>query len=227
MIEDGNSIWESFNQLVFGNIIVDKNIKREVYKPIVYGIAFGTMEKHDPWSLSINEKKRKETEIINAKRKLIDKEPLKNVYYIHPIEDLLKEASIEYKADFTVLLNHPIVRELLDYRQKYFNLIKKQGGDFDVWGNFIAIKEKTMAPRHIAAIIIQGMELEIFSVVFEVANDIGETHCFQIKIFQHDGCVISFNDKRNKEKVLNIIKHRVKLKAKRMGITTTIESEDL
>jgi hypothetical protein len=229
LVLKNESIWESFHRKVFGHINDIKKVKR-VYKTILYGIAFGNLEKTNDWVIEANEKITKSAQNKNTIRNKIGLPPLKeeNIPYVIPLDQKLKEFSKEFNTDFTILLQHPIVRELFDARTTYHDTIRKFGGDYDVWGKFIGIdKSKNRYARHIAAIIMQSIELELFSVVFDVANEKGKAYQFTIPIFQHDGCCISFSDKKHKEYIMKCLKEAVEKKGKELKVITTIEGEDL
>lgn len=214
-LNKNENIWQSFYLLTHKlNEIPPKHIKK-IYKELLYGIAFGTTKKLTARHIKDNERRAKA------------KPP------IAPIESLEQKLA---KYDMTILLEHTIIKELLELRSKWFQQIKKDGGAKDVWGNFLSItkdtivdgkKEKARWYGAVAASVIQSYELEIISAVFEAQKEHGKQMDFQINIFQHDGGTISIKDKSVEKLVIKRLSEAVETKAQSYGIKTTLEFERL
>jgi hypothetical protein len=110
------------------------------------------------------------------------------------------------------------------------------GGAADVWGNWHAIRrgtecgsgERPRLARHIAATVIQAIELEIIAPIFDIARTYGNTYQFGIVLFQHDGATISFRARgKREEKAKSLLRDAVETKAKGLGVHTTLEFADL
>jgi len=209
LVANDSNLWRSFHHTTHGiNEPPPADVKR-IYKEIVYGIAFGTAERMTTSTVAMNKKR--------AALNLPPREPL---------EQKLR------RLNMTSLRSHAIVRELLDLRRDWYERIRKKGGEYDVWGNFIAVEPSSGAnPGRwhgaVAAAVIQSIELEIISAIFDVANEHGENDDFRICLFQHDGATISFRAKAKKERAIRKLQEAVKAKAASLGVNTSLECEDL
>ena len=223
IIDNKKDIWKIFFEAT-GQTDYSKfdEIKRNVFKPIIYGIAFGNGRYETPYIISFNKNLKNKIDKKNAIRLQKGLPEIKNVKYKVPLQSHLAKQSKDYGIDFTILDKHPIVEELFSKREIYFKEIEKNNGAKDVWGNFISIDEsKDMGVRHIAAQVMQSFEMEIFSEVFNVANKYREY--FTIQIFQHDGATISITRKDKELFLKKYITQSVEEKAKILNINTTIE----
>lgn len=129
------------------------------------------------------------------------------------------------------LLKCPIIKELLEKREEWFDAINGNGYVTDVWnkkhelqnagtvkdiyGNLVNAKARWAGS--LAATKIQSIEMEIIESVFDCAVKIGEKYQWQITMFQHDGFTISYNNKDRKEAVEKQIKEAVKNRAADLG----------
>src|SRR5581483_5446815 len=133
------------------------------------------------------------------------------------------------------LLKHPIVRELLKLRGEWFQQIRKDKGAFDVWGQWQALdrsrdpvtKKMVRWEGAIAASVIQSIEMEVISPIFDVAAKHGKSDQFHVVFFMHDGCTISFNSDDKKARAQRKLKNAVENRAKALGIKTILEFTDL
>lgn len=134
------------------------------------------------------------------------------------------------------LLDHPVLQELLQLRAQWFERMENAGGAADVWGTWHAIRrgtecgpgERPRLARHIAATVIQSIELEIIAPIFDVARTHGDTYQFGIVLFQHDGATISFRARgKRKEKAMTLLRDAVETRARDLGVQTTLEFADL
>jgi hypothetical protein len=133
------------------------------------------------------------------------------------------------------LAKHPIMAELLTLRQKWFDQIDRDGGASDVWGQWQALdnaldpatgKGKRWAGS-VAAAVIQSVEMEIIAPIFEVAREHGRSDQFTICLFQHDGSTISFQSAEKKTRAQGKLKAAVEDRAKRLGVSTVLEFQQL
>jgi hypothetical protein len=75
----------------------------------------------------------------------------------------------------------------------------------------------------VAAAVIQSVEMEIISVIFDVATRHGESDEFLITIFQHDGATVSFQYEPKLPRAQRKLKDAVEARAKQLGIQTVLE----
>lgn len=147
-------------------------------------------------------------------------------------EERLKEVLGEH--GFAPLLTHPILQELLALRKTWFEQIRKDGGAFDVWGQWQALDD-TRDPRtgkrrwegSVAASVIQSVEMEIIAPIFDVAAKYGESDQFKICLFQHDGCTISFNSTEKTSRAQGKLKKAVEDRARELGVATSLDFKAL
>jgi hypothetical protein len=134
------------------------------------------------------------------------------------------------------LLDHPVLQELLQLRAQWFERIENDGGAEDVWGTWHAIRrgtecapgERPRLARHIAATVVQSIEMEIIAPIFDIAGTYGKTYQFGIVLFQHDGATLSFKAHgKRKEKAMTLLRDAVETRARELGVQTTLEFTDL
>jgi hypothetical protein len=134
------------------------------------------------------------------------------------------------------LLDHPVLQELLELRRQWFERMEVAGGASDVWGTWHAIRpakdcargERPRLPRHIAATVIQSIEMEIIAPIFDIARSYGGTYQFGIALFQHDGATITFRAHgKRKDKAITLLRNAVETRARELGVSTTLEFADL
>lgn len=204
LLESGTSIWDSYNSFLYGEkVVLDPDMK-VVYKQLTYSIPYGrafhrTEEKH----LAMLEKCRKNNE-----------EPKED------IERYLKKHKIER------LIDHPVIKELSAARSAWYREIKANGGMVDAFGNFHSIKKRSA--NEIGCTYIQSIEMNIMMPLFKFAVEKGESYQFQLVIWQHDGCTISFKNKDQKMYLIRQMKKCVETHAyEAFGVTATLEFKDL
>lgn len=131
---------------------------------------------------------------------------------------------------------HPVLQELLQLRARWFERIENDGGAEDVWGTWHAIRrgtdcapgERARLARHVAATVVQSIEMEIIAPIFDIARSHGDTYQFGIVLFQHDGATISFRAHgKRKEKAMTLLRDAVETRARELGVQTTLEFADL
>jgi hypothetical protein len=165
---------------------------KDVYKEILYSIAFGRNEKHGK-----NTKSTKE-----------------DIY------------TILERANLLSVLEHPIIRELIEYRKLYYQNMSKTKFAIDAFGGKHWIS-KTRKQHQILATVAQSYELAIFSAVYEEAIKHQTRDHYQIVLHIHDGAVISITDKANTDKIKRNLSRAVEEKARTFNIKTTLEFKDL
>lgn len=128
--------------------------------------------------------------------------------------------------DLSRLLEHPILKELFSLRGKWFAQIRRDGGAHDVWGQWHALTEDRWSGS-IAGTVIQSVEMEIISPIFDVARKSGKSDQFKVALFLHDGCTISFNDKGKMGRAQAKLKKAVEDRAQALGVSTVLEFSPL
>lgn len=127
------------------------------------------------------------------------------------------------------LLTHPILAELLSLRRKWFQEIERAGGAHDVWGQWHAVDEKQGRwAGSVAATIIQAIEMEIISPIFDVAERYKKSGQIRICLFQHDGATMSFRAKDKRlARAQKQLKKAVEDRARQLGVSTVLEFTEL
>jgi len=133
------------------------------------------------------------------------------------------------------LLSHPIIQELLKLRKAWFADNRKNGGAFDVWGEWQAL-DHTIDPvtkktrrwaGSVAGSVIQSIEMEIIAPIFDVASKYGTSDQFTICLFQHDGATISFYSTEKTPRAQAKLKKAVEDRAAELGVSTVLEFTQL
>lgn len=139
-------------------------------------------------------------------------------------EDL---TSIATNGGVLTVLEHPILKEILGLRAKWFFRISANKGAYDVWGKFIPLGDRK--PNAVAAQVIQSIEMEIISPIFDIAIKYGKGYKFGIVFFQHDGATLTFQDKNeaNMTAIHQHLKDAVEKKANGLKIDTILEFTEL
>jgi hypothetical protein len=131
------------------------------------------------------------------------------------------------------LLRHPILSELLQLREKWFEQINLDGGAKDVWGVWHAVDrtrgrgKKGRWAGSVAATVIQSIEMEIIAPIFDVAMEHGKSDQFGICLFQHDGATLSFQSTEKQARAQTKLKKAVEARAKALGVETVLEFTQL
>jgi hypothetical protein len=138
------------------------------------------------------------------------------------IGKLLEEALLEegIERDMSVIVDHPIVKEVLRERESAKWQIIQNDGMEDILGNWI-----TKGRRSVGSVMAQAAqvaEMELLHPVVEMAKT---TKDFQITLFQHDGFSVLF--RREQEKWTERIEEVVQEKARSFGFPTGLEWEEL
>ena len=160
---------------------------KKVYKEIIYGIAYG--------------------EGVTRLGNVIRKNNLPKLFKNPLISDLLKQRAIWFQK-----INKD--GHIIDVWGKQHSL-EKEGRRTDIFGNKVFAKERWEGS--LGATMIQSIEMEIISVVFDVAKEYGESHKFQIMLFQHDGITVSFLDKTRINSVMVKMNEAIQKKCKELG----------
>lgn len=122
------------------------------------------------------------------------------------------------------LLENPLVKELLEYRGKWFDLINENRYVTDAWGNYHYIKSAGRAEDiygntvftkkrwagSLAGTKIQSIE---FAIMAAMAPVIAKNASVQVTLWQHDGVCLSFTDKRDQ----TIIQYRLQKALQKKG----------
>lgn len=199
-ISGGGDIWQSFYETTHGKYEQPPAKIKGIYKECIYGICFGKTERESNWT--------------------------KKTIGVRPLEKILAENNM------LPLLDHKIMRELLTLREEWYNRIIKNGGEMDCWGNWIGLHkridnfDRDRKPKHIAASIIQSIEMDIAKEMIVYVRD---HECMQAKIvlWQHDGCTVSFQSKDKKQMCFENMQQSVMDKAKQYNVMTQLEMTDL
>jgi hypothetical protein len=138
------------------------------------------------------------------------------------IGKLLEEALLEegIERDMSVIVDHPIVKEVLSERESAKWQIIQNDGMEDILGNWI--KKGRRSVGSVMAQAAQVAEMELLHPVVEMAKI---TKDFQITLFQHDGFSVLF--RREQEKWMERIEEVVQEKARSFGFPTGLEWEEL
>ena len=199
-IKSGESLWNNFHHFTHGtNTPPPTNLKKD-YKKILYSLCYGKPLLHKPEYAFLCKRDGKKYQ-----------------------DDL---TTIAKNAGIPTIVNHPLLRELLELRTIWLKKIKQRGGEYDVWGRFLPIPKDSWEGS-VMACVIQSIEMEIIAPIFDVAQEWGKRSLFQIVCFQHDGATLSFCNKERQENIQRKLADAVKLRAQELGVTTTLEFKDL
>lgn len=161
-----------------------------------------------------------------------DKEPFKTLIYGICFGLSKTEALAKLKnAGKESLITNPMVEELFNRRQKWFDHIKHMGYVTDIWGNkhplenagrrediygnYVFAKERWEGA--LAATKIQSIEMEIISSIFDCQEKYGENYFFNVTLFQHDGFTFSAGKKQCIEVIQSRLNTYVQNKAMQVG----------
>lgn len=171
-----------------------------------------------------------ETTKPNPDQKAVYKKALYSLCYGMGQQKLIDD--VLNPAGALKLLNHPIIRELIEGRRRWYRVIERNGGIHDINIEWQAIEPitkdnpKGRGPHAVAATLIQSIEMELIRPVFEVV-EANPSLQVEVMLFQHDGCTVSFRNKSRKEHALSLMRDAVAAKAKELGYETRLECEDL
>ncbi len=164
-----------------------------------------------------------------------DKDKLKTVLYslmfgMHHVGTTaqLNEIGIRYK-DFIAL---PLIKDLIQARNKEMNHIKMNGGATTCFGDFLPITENSSKTqeeqiRSVLAQCCQAMELKLLLPVVELAMENKGKHGFTIALWQHDGFTIHTHSRQQKQYWIDYITNKVNYTASSQDIMTQLIWEEL
>jgi hypothetical protein len=127
---------------------------------------------------------------------------------------------------YNAFISHPLIVEILEARDTYFEHIREQGGDYDAFGCWIANAdaEGQIDPKSVAAAVMQSYEMQILQQIVPIAKRDAQ---ISVEAWQHDGCTLRFGNKTKEESQLNNIKKIVDDYAVGQGFQTWLEIEPL
>lgn len=198
-IKTGKSIWAELYRHTHGIEAEPPTDIKKVFKQVLYSICFGKSLEHSDAYYYIQKNNKKQ------------------------IQDDLKTICSKNKID--VLLDHHLIKELLDKRQNWYKTINDNKGAYDVWGRFVEIVPGRWAGS-VGAEVIQSYEMQIISTIFDIANQSDKYH-FQIVCFQHDGATLSIFEKKQEEYIKKALSKAVEDEAKKYNILTKLEFTQL
>ncbi|MCS4117356.1 hypothetical protein [Salinibacter ruber] len=147
------------------------------------------------------------------------------------ISDEAEEEGIDISSDTaSKFLEHPIIEELLEERERRIEAIEENGGiRDDAYDRWISLEECTAQNPKLSLLaqVAQAREMWLLRPVLDLAleqeND-RERHAWQVTLLQHDGFSVHFT--RSREYHLDRIKEAVKQRAERHGYPTELEVEN-
>ncbi|MCS4197337.1 hypothetical protein [Salinibacter ruber] len=147
------------------------------------------------------------------------------------ISDEAEEEGIDISSDTaSKFLEHPIIEELLEERERRIEAIEENGGiRDDAYDRWISLEECTAQNPKLSLLaqVAQAREMWLLRPVLDLAleqeND-RERHTWQVTLLQHDGFSVHFT--RSREYHLDRIKEAVKQRAERHGYPTELEVEN-
>ncbi|MCS4046969.1 hypothetical protein GGQ04_002105 [Salinibacter ruber] len=147
------------------------------------------------------------------------------------ISDEAEEEGIDISSDTaSKFLEHPIIEELLEERERRIEAIEENGGiRDDAYDRWISLEECTAQNPKLSLLaqVAQAREMWLLRPVLDLAleqkND-RKRHAWQVTLLQHDGFSVHFT--RSREYHLDRIKEAVKQRAERHGYPTELEVEN-
>jgi hypothetical protein len=133
------------------------------------------------------------------------------------------------------LMSHEMIKEVLDARDKHMNEIKRRGGAFNAFGEWIEtdfnefdgwdeddLEELQLkAERSVLACINQSWEQMLMLSVFE---SIKKNKNLQLVAWIHDGCIVHIKKDRHRiDSFVKRIQKDLAAKAKELGFHTRLE----
>jgi len=132
------------------------------------------------------------------------------------------------------ILSHPILAEILKYRQKALALIRKEGGAINCFGEWVEKRKvqdglqpydwkeaQEKAERSVLASLNQATEQMLMLSVFEA---IQANKNLLLVAWIHDGCIIHVkHNKEHTEAYVKRIQKKLATRAKELGIPTSLE----
>jgi len=120
---------------------------------------------------------------------------------------------------YDIFIKIPIIKLLLKARRRQFREIKKKGGGYNCFGQWISSIK--YGHRSVVAQLAQAYELKILFPAIELAKE--KEREFRIVLWQHDGFSVVFFDKRRIDNLIWNLQYVVDSKAKELGIPTRLE----
>ena len=115
-------------------------------------------------------------------------------------------------------LRHPLVRELVNRRNKAMRAVSAKGWEHDAWGRKIPLVKGN--PPALLANIAQSYEVRIMLAMMPI---IESERGVQIVSFVHDGCYLHFSDKWEQDRQLKLLRAAVKEEAESLGMPTRFD----
>lgn len=134
------------------------------------------------------------------------------------LKEVLKDLGEGAVKEF---LSSPLIKAVWNARRRQFTLIKRNGGSSNCFGQWLSIKD--FDKRSILAQKAQAYELLLLFPCVQMAVNNPD---FQICLWQHDGFSLRFDRPEFKEPILREMKSLIDLKAKELGILTTLEVKE-
>lgn len=198
-IKTGKSIWTEMYRHTHGVEAEPPSDIKKVFKQVLYSICFGKSLEHSDAYYYIQKQNKKQ------------------------IQDDLK--TICNKNNIDNLLDHYLIKELLDKREIWYQTINDNKGAYDVWGGFVEIAKDRWAGS-VGAEVIQSYEMQIIGSIFDVAN-LPERYPFQIVCFQHDGATLSIYKDSHLDYIKRALCKSVETEAIKYNILTKLEFTQL
>lgn len=131
-----------------------------------------------------------------------------------------KEAGIGKEATLR-FFNHPIIGALLEARTRQLELIGRNGGAVDAFGNWISTKDGSAQQRRsVLAAVVQSYETLLMLPMLPV---IKSSKQIIILSHLHDGMTMRLSDPSRKAKQIRDLQAAVSRKAKELGMATELE----
>lgn len=131
----------------------------------------------------------------------------------------LKELGVKQRGD--IFINHWIIKEMIDARNKQMQKITEENGAYNIYGDWLSTSDiKCFSVESVLAQQAQAVEMKIISTLFYLAAG---NNNFTIQLFQHDGVSIRFHNKNKQQEYIERMKEAVKTMSESLGIPISLE----
>ena len=119
-----------------------------------------------------------------------------------------------------MFFNHPLIKDLYEAREEYYQICLNQGFVMDVYGAIHQVTRQNLRSK--VSRVSQSVEQFLIYSIYELTN---QTDDFSIMLNQHDGVSIKFHDEKTKRFWIENICEVFNKKAAGLNIPTFLEYE--